>query len=710
MPLVVRADSPVRSEIPLRADTPKSADVLPTADAPPCVPAADDAAAVMAALEIEVPIDLSTELRLATAATKPPSDVAGPPPLTASGEHRPFGEVDQLKADMRRRLVERLDLEGLGSITDERQLARRVRETAAEFLRKENPALAASERDEVVEQVVDEIAGLGPIEPLLRDRMVSDILVTGAKDIRVERGGRLSRANASFRDDTHLLTVIGRIVSRAGARLEELTPVVDVRLPDGSRVNAIVPPLVVDGPVLSIRRLVSDLDLDSLTTNGTLTRRMATLLAACVHARLNVLIAGATGSGKTTLLNALTSFVPTGERVVTIEDAVELRPRLEQLVRLETRDMDARDIVRNALRVRPHRVIIGDLRGVEALDLLQAMNSGHEGSMATIHASSPREALSRLEKMAMLAGTELTARAVREQIASTVDVVVQVARLSDGRRRVISIAEPADIEDDVITTKDVFSFHRSRVLGGRVLGRFVASGVRPRFTERLQAGGVTLPARLFDAVPADGEDPGQPSPRANDTVVTSLRDVGGSDERHARETRQLEATIRSLETSVQQERLAVQGARVCIEELRAQVVATRLELDVMQDELRAARYEADEQRELQAMLQHRSRSLAVAVTGFVEVLDDLINAGRESADEGVRDRAARLGDATGRLLSLFGITEIDAIGGLVDDRLHEVTRHVPSDLHPSGMVVAVVQRGYAYQGQPVRRAQVLAAK
>ena len=692
------------------------------ADAPPESPEA----VATAALEVEVPIDLGTELLLAAAAAKPAADRgAAGPGLGAPTEMAPLTAVDQLKLDVHRRLIDRLDLEALEKVTDERQVTVQIREAVTEFLRAENAPLSASEREEIVEQVVYEITGLGPIEPLFRDPTITDILVNGAKDIYVERGGRLSRVQTSFRNDAHLLTVIDRIVSRVGRRVDESSPMVDARLPDGSRVNAIIPPLALDGPVLSIRRFGSDLNIESLTTTGTLTRRMATLLAGCVHARLNILISGGTGSGKTTLLNALSAFIPGAERVVTIEDAAELRLQQEHVVRLETRppnvegrgEVVARDLVRNALRMRPNRIIVGEVRGVEAVDMLQAMNTGHEGSMATIHANSPRDALSRLENMVMLAGTGLPMRALREQIAATVDVIVQVARLSDGRRRVVSITEITGVEGDVITTNEIFAFRRSGVAGGRVLGRFEATGVRPRFAERLQVAGVPLPARLFDES-ADADETSQSAADAGGNgaggggqlPVTSPQDVGGADERHARVVKQLEATVRSLETSLEQERLAAQGARAGVEELRAQVIATRLDLDVMRDEVRAAQYEAEEQRELQAMLQHRSRSLAVAVMGFVEVLDDVIDAGAESADEAMRERAVRLRDGVGRLLALFGLSEINGIGGPVDDTQHEVRDRVPSDVHPSGAVVAIVQRGFAYHGQPVRRAQVLVAE
>lgn len=675
---VSRADLPPRAGIPERSGIPTSSDAhqvkLPPAEVNV------DASSTMSGLEVEVPIDLGTELRLAAAAMNRVADKEFALPSPAALRSDVPSSSQQVEPDMHERLLEHFELEAVD-------------------------------------------AGLGPIDGLLQDSTVTDILVTGVHDIYVERAGKLARTNASFRDDEHLLTVIDRIVSRVGRHVDESSPIVDARLPDGSRVNAIVPPLALDGPVLSIRRFGSALDIEALAANATLTRRMTALLAACVHARLNILIAGGSGSGKTTLLNALGAFIPTDERVVTIEDAPELRLKQEHVVRLETRapnidgrgEVEPRDLVRHALRMRPTRFIFGDLRGAEAADMLQAMNTGHEGSMAAVHASSPRDALARLENMALRGSADLTARTVREQIAATIDLVVQVARLSDGRRRVVSIAEVAGIEGDVIKTNEIFAFHRAGVLGGRVLGRFVATGVRPRFVERLEVAGATLPAGLFDTTP-EGDDARFSRSNGSDATngaghpaVTSVRHIGDH-ERHAREVRQLETKVRALEVALEQEQVATQDAMSTVEEVSGQLVAARLEIDVMKDEVRAARYEADEQRELQAMLQQRSRSLAMAVTGFVEVLDDLLDAARESVDEVVRDRAVRLRDAATRLLALFGLSEITGVGTLVDEKQHEVMHRVSSDAHASGVIVAVVQRGFAYHGQTVRRAQVLAAE
>ncbi len=416
--------------------------------------------------------------------------------------------VDQLKVDLHRRLIERLDLEALEQIKDEVELSNQIRQAVVEFLRNESTPLSQAEREEIVEQIIYEITGLGPIEPLFRDHSISDILVNGAKDIYVERKGKLARVQTQFRNDAHLLSVIDRIVTRVGRRIDEASPMVDARLPDGSRVNAIIPPLALDGPVLSIRRFGADLTPQQLVQNGALTEPMLQLLAGCVRARLNILISGGTGSGKTTMLNAMSSFIPATERVITIEDAAELRLLQDHVVRLETRppsaegkgEVVARDLVKNALRMRPDRIVVGEVRPAEALDMLQAMNTGHEGSLTTIHANSPRDALSRLETMILFAGTNLPNKAMREQISSALDVIVQIARLSDGSRRLISITEITGMEGEVIATQEICRFHRRGISSdGRVIGQFEGTGIRPVFAERLRVAGVTLPDELFDA-------------------------------------------------------------------------------------------------------------------------------------------------------------------------------------------------------------------
>jgi pilus assembly protein CpaF len=424
-------------------------------------------------------------------------------------EQATLSPVEQLKVDLHRRLIERLDLEALEQVKEEAELSRQIRAAVVEFLRAEQTPLSQTEREEVVEQIVYEIIGLGPIEPLFRDPTISDILVNGAHEIYIERHGKLIRVPASFRNDAHLLSVIDRIVSKVGRRVDESSPMVDARLPDGSRVNAIIPPLALDGPVLSIRRFEADLAVQQLIQNGTVTESMARLLAGCVHARLNIVIAGGTGSGKTTLLNALSSFIPADERVITIEDAAELRLMQEHVVRLETRPPNAegrgevvsRDLVKNALRMRPDRIIVGEVRSAEALDMLQAMNTGHEGSLTTIHANTPRDALARLETMILMAGTSLPTRAMREQISSAIDVLIQIARLADGSRRVMSITEVTGMEGDVVTTQEVYRFRRRGITAeGQVVGQFEATGVRPLFVERLKVAGVELPPHMFDGI------------------------------------------------------------------------------------------------------------------------------------------------------------------------------------------------------------------
>src|SRR5690242_1136795 len=423
-------------------------------------------------------------------------------------EVAPLSPVEQLKVDLHRRLIERLDLEALEQITDESVLVQQIRNAVVEFLRTEPTPLSQVEREEVIEQIVYEVTGLGPIEPLFRDHTITDILVNGPKDVYVERRGKLARVPTSFRNNAHLLAIIDRIVSRVGRRVDESSPMVDARLPDGSRVNAIIPPLALDGPVLSIRRFGAQITIDQLLELGALTSEMVYLLAGCVQARLNVLISGGTGSGKTTLLNALSSFIPASERVVTIEDAAELRLQQEHVVRLETRppnaegrgEVLARDLVKNALRMRPDRIIVGEVRGAESLDMLQAMNTGHEGSLTTIHANSPRDALARIETMIQFAVTSLPSKALREQIASALDVIVQVSRLSDGTRRVTSVTEVTSMEGDVISAQEIFRFRRQGVANdGAVVGRFEATGVRPGFTDRLRVAGVDLPSNLFAA-------------------------------------------------------------------------------------------------------------------------------------------------------------------------------------------------------------------
>ena len=421
-------------------------------------------------------------------------------------EVEPVSAIDQVKIDLHRKLIERLDLEALEQIPDERLLNSEIRAVVIDLLREESTPLTVADREDIIEQVLYEITGLGPIEPMFRDLSISDILVNGSKEIYIERGGRLTRVATSFRNDAHLMAVIDRIVSRVGRRVDESSPMVDARLPDGSRVNAIIPPLALDGPILSIRRFGIDLTVQKLIDNGTMNPAMASLIAGCVAARLNILISGGTGAGKTTLLNALASFIPADQRIITIEDAAELRLQQEHVVRLETRppnaegegEVKARDLVKNALRMRPDRIIVGEVRSAEAIDMLQAMNTGHEGSLNTIHANSPRDALARLETMILMAGANLPDRAMREQISSALDLIIQVSRLADGTRKITSIVEVTGMEGPVTATQEIFRYRRRGISAeGQVIGDFETTGVRPQFMERLKVAGVEISNELF---------------------------------------------------------------------------------------------------------------------------------------------------------------------------------------------------------------------
>jgi pilus assembly protein CpaF len=421
-------------------------------------------------------------------------------------EVEPVSAIYQVKIDLHRKLIERLDLEALEQIPDERLLNSEIRAVVIELLREESTPLTVADREDIIEQVLYEITGLGPIEPMFRDLSISDILVNGSKEIYIERGGRLTRVATSFRNDAHLMAVIDRIVSRVGRRVDESSPMVDARLPDGSRVNAIIPPLALDGPILSIRRFGIDLSVQKLIDNNTMNPAMASLIAGCVAARLNILISGGTGAGKTTLLNALASFIPADQRIITIEDAAELRLQQEHVVRLETRppnaegegEVRARDLVKNALRMRPDRIIVGECRSAEAIDMLQAMNTGHEGSLTTVHANSPRDALARLETMILMAGANLPDRAMREQISSALDLIIQVTRLADGSRKITSVVEVTGMEGPVTATQEIFRYRRRGITPeGQVIGDFETTGVRPQFMERLRVAGVEISNDLF---------------------------------------------------------------------------------------------------------------------------------------------------------------------------------------------------------------------
>jgi len=427
------------------------------------------------------------------------------PPATSDGTGQ--NSFQEMKARLHRTLINRMDLTKLSTLTPD-QIHAEVSRLAEAVLAQEAMPLSVSERERLVSDVQHELFGLGPLEPLLADPTISDILVNAHSTIYVERRGKIEPTNVRFKDDEHLMRVIERIVSSVGRRIDESSPMVDARLQDGSRVNAIIPPLSIDGPVLSIRRFGSDpLKMSSLIEFKALTKDIADMLQMTVTARLNVLISGGTGAGKTTLLNALSAYIPETERIVTIEDSAELQLQQPHVVRLETRppniegrgEVTQRDLVRNALRMRPDRIVIGEVRGGEAIDMLQAMNTGHDGSLTTIHANTPRDALSRLETMIQMTGMRLSDRAMRQQIASALNLVVQVARMSDGSRRVTSISEVTGMEGETITMQEIFQYERTGVdKDGIVQGRFRPTGIRPRFAERLKACGLQLPRVFFE--------------------------------------------------------------------------------------------------------------------------------------------------------------------------------------------------------------------
>ena len=426
-----------------------------------------------------------------TSATAPA--LAPAPEARRKGTDRTFQE---LKLRIHRELLSRADLASLARL-DLEQATSELRSIIAALIDEQAVPMAQRDRENLVDEILNEVYGLGPIEPLLRDPDISDILVNNARQVFVERNGKLEPAPVIFRDDAHLLQIIDRIVSKVGRRVDESSPMVDARLPDGSRVNAIIPPLALDGPVLSIRRFGrSPLQVDDLVRVGALTQQMSDLLRAMVRARLNIVIAGGTGSGKTTLLNCLSSFIPDNERIVTIEDSAELQLQQTHVVRLETRpsniegrgEVTARDLVRNALRMRPDRIVIGEVRGAESLDMLQAMNTGHDGSLATIHANTPRDTLGRLEMMLQLAGLSLPVSAMRQQISMAVDVIVQTNRMPDGSRRVTSVTEVAGMEGETVLLQELIVFRREGMdRDGRIIGRFSPTGLRPRFVDRMKA-------------------------------------------------------------------------------------------------------------------------------------------------------------------------------------------------------------------------------
>ncbi len=438
--------------------------------------------------------------------------VPPPPSPTAAGSRSFLGSLParesfrEAKYRVQNRLINELDPKlDLSNQVDVRQ---QIEELFAKIADEEGLALTRAERVRMLEQITDEILGLGPLEPLLRDETLTEVMVNGPQQVYIEREGRLELTNVTFQNDEHVMKVIQRIIAPIGRRIDESSPMVDARLPDGSRVNAIIPPLSLVGPVITIRKFsATPFTVNDLVRFGTATPEMFEFLEACVKARLNIFVSGGTGSGKTTTLNILSSFIPDDERIVTIEDAAELQLRQEHVVTLESRPANIegkgaiaiRDLVRNALRMRPDRIVVGECRSAEALDMLQAMNTGHDGSMSTGHANSPRDMLSRLETMVMMTGMELPLRAIREQIASAVDVIVHQSRMKDGSRRITHITEVQGMEGDVVVMQDIFIFEQTGLIDGKIQGRLRPTGIRPKFVEKFDVSGIHLPPNTFGA-------------------------------------------------------------------------------------------------------------------------------------------------------------------------------------------------------------------
>jgi len=415
--------------------------------------------------------------------------------------------LESYKAEIHRTLISKLDLEKLSRVNSS-QARQAVLGIVKEIMAEQRVPLSYDEQEKIQADLLDEVFGLGPLEPLLRDPKISDILVNDKDHVFIEKGGLLQRANTSFRDDRHLMQIIDRIVSRVGRRVDESSPMVDARLPDGSRVNAVIPPLALDGPSMSIRRFgTGPLAANQLVKLNSISAEMMEVLSAAVKARISIVIAGGTGSGKTTLLNIMSQYIPNNERLVTIEDAAELRLAQENIVRLETRPPNIegqgairqRQLLINSLRMRPDRIIMGEIRGEEAFDMLQAMNTGHEGSMTTIHANTPRDAIARLESMVAMGNMNLPEKSVRQQIAAAITIVVQANRMSDGSRKVTSVSEITGMEENVISMQEIFSFEKKGIgPDGKVIGVFKPSRIRPRFLERLRVAGIILPPSIFE--------------------------------------------------------------------------------------------------------------------------------------------------------------------------------------------------------------------
>ncbi len=457
--------------------------------------------------------DPAPPMFMGTEDSPPPKPPAAPPPSPRSPRNDAAREVDPaqeqyeaLKRHIHMRLVDRLDMNRIAEI-DPKTLRNDIRGVVEQLCDTENPLLNRNERQRLVNEILDETFGFGPLELLLKDDKIGDIMINGPKNVYVEKEGRIQRSEVGFRDNEHLLQIIDRIVSRVGRRVDETSPMVDARLPDGSRFNAIIPPLALDGPVVTIRMFGSNpLSKDDLLRYKAFTPEMLALMEGAMKARLNVIISGGTGSGKTTLLNTLSSFIHPEHRVITIEDAAELQLQQDHVVRLETRPANvegrgavtATDLVKNALRMRPDRIIIGECRGAETLDMIQAMNTGHEGSMTTVHANTPRDALSRLETMISMAGLELPIRALRSQFAAAVDLIIQASRLQGGPRKVTSVSEVLGMEGDTIIMQELFAFRPIGVdQNGRAHGEFISTGIRPAFMDRLEQSGCQLPHDLF---------------------------------------------------------------------------------------------------------------------------------------------------------------------------------------------------------------------
>ncbi|QWK10075.1 MAG: CpaF family protein [Thermoflexus hugenholtzii] len=438
-----------------------------------------------------------------------PGPAPEPPPPSAP--RRPLPTTTGLRdayADLKSRIQNKLlaELEPTLDLSRTEELRAMIEEKFDAVLAEDHIVLSRLERQRLFEQIVAEILGYGPLQPLLQDDTITEIMVNGPKKVYIERNGKIERTNVVFEDDEHLMRIIERIVAPLGRRVDESMPYVDARLPDGSRVNIVIPPISLIGPVVTIRKFYrTPLTVEDLIRLGSATPEVMEFLKACVQAKINIVVSGGTGSGKTTLLNILSGFIPEGERIITIENAAELQLRQEHVVTLETRppniegkgEITMRDLVINALRMRPDRIIVGECRGGEAFDMLQAMNTGHEGSMTTIHANSPRDALARLENMVLMAGTDLPHRAIREQIAMAIDLIVQTARMRDGSRKIVSLTEVQGLEGEVITTTELFKFEQYGMEGGKIVGRLVPTGIRPRFIDRLEEAGIRLPPSIF---------------------------------------------------------------------------------------------------------------------------------------------------------------------------------------------------------------------